>query len=125
EATAPPPTTAAAAQNAVAQQIGITESQRKAIERWQRQVVVHLSKFKRYPVEARAKRIEGDATISFAIDRFGRITRRDVVARSGSQVLDSAALAVLERAGNLPPPPAEVSGDTFDLVLPIEFRIKN
>ena len=47
-----------------------------------------------------------------------------VVRSSGSSALDEEALAVLQRASPLPAPPAQVGGTTFDLTLPIQFRIK-
>lgn len=124
ETTAPPPSNAPPAPVAAAPQAGLDKTQRIALERWQRKIVVHLNKFKRYPAAARASRKEGNVVISFTIDRYGRVIRRDVLSGSGTVSLDKAALAILERAGPLPAPPDEIAGSTFDLSLPIEYRVK-
>ncbi|MGE0857151.1 MAG: energy transducer TonB, partial [Hyphomicrobiaceae bacterium] len=99
-------------------------SLRIAIEQWQRKVVVHLNKYKRYPPEARAARKEGDVTINFTMDRYGRIVANAIRSSSGEASLDRAALAMLERAGPLPAPPREMADDTFELTLPVEYRVK-
>ncbi len=125
ETTAPPPSNAPPAPVAAAPQAGLDKSQRIALERWQRKLVVHLNKFKRYPPEARAARKEGDVIISFMIDRFGRVIQQGVATGSGVASLDAAALAILERAGPLPAPPNEIDGNSFSLSLPIEYRVKN
>lgn len=125
ETTAPPPSSLPPADTAAAPQAGLSEAQRVSLERWQRRIVVHLNKFKRYPAEARAARIEGDVALTFTIDRFGRITQRALAGASGSSSLDRAALDILERASTLPPPPNEIAGASFDLTLPIEYRVKN
>lgn len=125
ETTAPPPSNAPPAPVAAAPQAGLDKSQRIALERWQRKLVVHLNRFKRYPAEARSSRKQGDVIISFTIDRYGRVIRKGLVAGSGVASLDAAALAILERAGPLPSPPNEIDGNAFDLSLPIEYRVKN
>lgn len=124
ETTAPPPSRGPPAPVAAAPQAGLDKSLRIAIERWQRKVVVHLNRFKRYPRQARASRAEGDVIIAFTLDRFGRVTARSIISGSGVRMLDDAALAILERAGPLPAPPNEMSGNSFDLSLPIEYRVK-
>ncbi len=124
ETTAPPPSDAPPAPSLAAPQAGLSEADRKALERWQRKVVLHLAKFKRYPAGARSARIEGDVTVTFTINRFGQVTTRAVGSGSGSDVLDAAALAILDSAGSLPPPPGNIPGDAFDLSLPVEYRVK-
>lgn len=104
---------------------GLTKTETATLERWQRKIVVHLNKFKRYPSEARRGRIEGDVTVSFAVDGYGRIVSSAIVASSGTASLDKAAIETLERAGILPPPPMELSGKTIELSLPIQYRIKD
>lgn len=124
ESTAPPPSNAPPAPVAAAPQAGLDKTQRISLDRWQRKVVVHLNKFKRYPAEARAAGKEGDVTIFFTIDRYGRVTASGLLAGSGVAALDVAALSILERAGPLPAPPNELAGSSFNLSLPIEYRVK-
>lgn len=110
EATAPTPALSAAASEARAS--------------WRKQLVLHIDRFKHYPADARSQDIEGEAYLRFIVDRSGRVTSSRIARSSGSPVLDAEALAVIERAGLLPAPPAELQGDAFDLILPINFSIK-
>ena len=64
------------------------------------------------------------SAVQFTIDRMGSLIASRVVRSSGSSALDEEALAVLQRASPLPAPPAQVAGATFDLTLPIQFRIR-
>jgi periplasmic protein TonB len=91
---------------------------------WEKALVSHLNRFKRYPDAARAKGSQGDVIVTFTIDRTGLVLARRVVRTSGSSSLDEEALSVLQRASPLPAPPGQVGGATFDLSLPIQFRIK-
>ena len=91
---------------------------------WEKALVSHLNRFKRYPDAARARSSQGDVAVQFTIDRTGGLVASRIVRSSGSSALDEEALAVLQRASPLPAPPGQVSGTTFDLTLPIQFRIR-
>ncbi len=91
---------------------------------WQKALVSHLNRFKRYPDGARARGAQGAVLVEFTIDRSGRVVASRVLRPSGSALLDEEAIAVLQRASPLPSPPAEVAGELFPLTLPIQFRIK-
>ncbi len=91
---------------------------------WEKALVSHLNRFKRYPDQARARSNQGDVAVQFTIDRLGSLVASRVVRSSGSSALDEEALAVLQRASPLPAPPGQIAGATFDLTLPIQFRIK-
>lgn len=70
-------------------------------------LVAHLEKHKRYPRGSQLRR------------------QQDVAHRlhksPGYDALDEETLALLQRAQPLPPPPSELSGETFDLVVPVQF----
>jgi protein TonB len=91
---------------------------------WQRALISHLNRFKRYPEAARARGIQGLVKVEFTIDREGRIVAAHVAQSSGSSALDAEALATLRRANPLPAPPVKAADATFYLVLPIHFRIR-
>jgi protein TonB len=90
---------------------------------WQKTLVRHLERFKRYPEAARSRRAQGEVIVAFTLDRSGQIVTSRVTHSSGSRALDEEALAVLQRASPLPAPPGELPGP-FDLSLPIQFRIR-
>jgi protein TonB len=91
---------------------------------WQKALVSHLNRFKRYPDAARARGSQGSVLVEFTIDRSGKVVASRVLRHSGWPLLDEEAIAVLQRASPLPGPPAEMTGELFPLTLPIQFRIK-
>ena len=122
--TAPPPVDAPPAPVAPAPAPGLAASLARIKASWEKSLVSHLNRYKRYPDDARAHGVKGDVSVRFTLDRTGNVTAAQVVRSSGSASLDDEALAVLQRASPLPAPPDQVAGATFDLVLPIQFRIK-
>src|SRR5262249_11840829 len=56
----------------------------KAVVRWQSQLRAHIERFMRYPAAARHG---GTATVSFTIDRQGRLLRSSIVQSAGSAAL--------------------------------------
>lgn len=123
ETTAPPPVKAEPAAQAAAPEAGLSDNDQKAIARWQKKVVVHLHSHKRYPNEARKRRIQGEVVVKFTIDRSGRVIARSVTNGSGAKILDNAAVGILERASPLPVPPPQLSGNEFELTLPIRYQV--
>ncbi|XUM20025.1 energy transducer TonB family protein [Bradyrhizobium oligotrophicum S58] len=63
----------------------------------------------------------GTAKVKFVIDRQGKLISRELVESTGSELLDTAALSMVERAEPFPAPPAELSDDNFTFTLPIKF----
>ena len=125
ETTAPPAVAAPPAETLAAPNAGLSEADVQTIARWQRRVVVHLNRFKQYPGTARQARVEGNVQIVFRMDREGRVVERRVMTTSGAAMLDEAALEILKKAEPLPSPPPEMRGTTFELMLPIEYRVKS
>jgi len=120
---APPRVEATEQPVAVAPSPGSAAAAARAKAAWERALVSHLNRFKRYPDAARARSSQGDVAVQFTIDRTGGVIASRVVRSSGSSALDEEALAVLRRANPLPAPPGHVDGTTFDLTLPIQFRL--
>ena len=122
--TAPPRVDASEPAPAVAPAPGASASIARVRVSWEKALVKHLDRFKRYPEIARARGNQGEVTVQFMVDRTGHVTAARLVHSSGSSALDEEALSVLKRADPLPPAPDQVGGMTFDLTLPIQFRIK-
>jgi periplasmic protein TonB len=122
--TAPPRVDAPQPTPAVAPSPGASASVARVRASWEKALVKHLDRFKRYPEIARARGNQGETTVQFTVDRTGHVISARVVHSSGSSTLDEEALAVLKRADPLPPAPDQVGGLTFDLSLPIQFRIR-
>ena len=80
---------------------------RAAIASWRDLVLARLQQNKRYPAGAEARREQGVATLSFSVDRHGRVLARSITRSSGSAALDAEVLAMVQRAQPLPAfPPA-------------------
>lgn len=90
---------------------------------WQGRLLAHLEANKRYPTAALSRRQQGVAHVRFVMNREGRVLSSRLERSSGNAALDRAALDMLTRAQPLPRPPAEVTGDRFELVVPVEFFI--
>ena len=103
---------------------GESASEARVQASWQKTLIRHLERFKRYPEVARSRRAQGEVVVTFTLDRSGQVVASRVTKSSGSPALDEEALAVLKRASPLPAPPNEIAGTALDLSLPIHFRIK-
>jgi protein TonB len=92
---------------------------------WRGILEAHLQKFQKYPRSAQRWNIEGTAWLRFRMDRNGRVLSYSIERTSEHDVLDEAALAMIERAQPLPPLPADVPGDSIELIIPANFNIAN
>jgi protein TonB len=84
-------------------------------------VAAHLMRHKRYPDDARSRGDQGRATVSFALDGGGRVTRVSLVRGTGSSSLDQEATAMVRRASPFPAPP---DGRAQSFTVPVNFRVQ-
>jgi protein TonB len=124
EAAAPPRADAVPAPTPKSASEGISPSAQRSRSTWERALVVHLDRHKRYPDAARRDQVVGEAVVEFLMRRNGTVVSRRILKGSGSPLLDQEALALFDRAAPLPIPPLEVSGESFLLNVPIRFRIR-
>lgn len=133
----PPPTTTAepspapvAAQSAPTPQavsapaaapVAAPPSSGTAAASWQGALRAHLERYKRYPPAAMSRRQQGISHVRFAMTRDGTVVWARLERPSGYSRLDDEALALMDRAQPLPPPPPDVAGQTIEIVVPIEF----
>lgn len=91
---------------------------------WERSLINHLNRHKRYPEAARSRSAQGVVLMAFSIDRGGNVLASRVLRSSGSSHLDEEGLAVLKRASPLPAPPVQLPGPVLELTLPVQFKIR-
>jgi periplasmic protein TonB len=123
EATAMPTSdTAAPAERSVTPAQGVGEARQRLRTSWQKELVAHLDRHKRYPPD----RIQREAAIvvAFAIDRNGHLLSASVAKSSGDAAFDAAALAMLTRSDPMPPPPAALADEGLSFKLPVIFRAR-
>jgi protein TonB len=101
---------------------GIGESARRARLTWQKELMAHLEKHKRYPAERTQKSAE--ILVGFALDRMGHVLSTSLVKGSGDKAFDEAALAMVRHADPVPQPPPLVADEGLNFTLPVIFKVK-
>jgi protein TonB len=101
---------------------GTGESAQRVRATWQRELMAHLDKHKRYPTAHALKSAE--ILVSFVLDRMGHVLSTSVVKGSGDPAFDEAAMAMLKRSDPVPQPPPLVADEGLNFTLPVIFRVK-
>jgi periplasmic protein TonB len=99
---------------------GTGQSRQRARVIWQKELLAHLDKFKRYPAERSQKSAE--IMVTMTLDRTGHVLSANITKGSGDEAFDHAALAMVERASPVPPPPPLIADEGLDFSLPVIFR---
>ena len=86
-------------------------------------LLAQLNRFKQYPRTAKKAGIEGVVMLHFVMDARGQVLSYEIAKSSGRPILDSEALALIQRAQPLPALPADYPTRTLDAIVPIEFSL--
>lgn len=76
-----------------------------------------------YPMMARRRGWQGQVRVGLRVEADGRLSHVRIAHSSGYRLLDSAALAALNRINTLPKAAGWLDGRHFDMVLPIDYRL--
>ncbi|HYA80401.1 MAG TPA: TonB family protein [Methylocystis sp.] len=121
EATAPPKSEAQAqSEKPVAPTQGADATARAVKLTWQKLLMAHLNRSKRYP--AGGGRRSAEVSIYFTLDRRGHILSYAVKHSSGQPAFDEAALAMMKRADPVPMPPPVMADEGLSFEVPVQFR---
>jgi TonB family protein len=101
---------------------GTGETARRIRATWQKELIAHLDKHKRYPAERAQK--SAQIVVGFALDRMGHVLSTSIVKGSGDAAFDEAAIAMIRRSDPVPPPPPLVADEGLNFTLPVIFRVK-
>lgn len=128
--TSNPPSTSPAraaspAAQPVAQPAAMSNTSRNHTNTYLARVRAYVESHKVYPRGAKRLRQQGAVTISFTIDRNGRLLASRIIRSSGIAAFDQESLAVLERAQPFPKPPKDIVGDRIEITTEIEFALTN
>ena len=88
---------------------------------WQKALLSHLNRHKRYPVAA--GRRSAEASVSFTLDRRGHVVSYSIKRSAGHPLFDDAALAMMKRADPVPPPPPVIADEGLTFEVPVQFRV--
>ena len=89
---------------------------------WQKELIAHLDKHKRYPSDRSQQSAE--IVVSFALDRMGHVLSTTIVKGSGDASFDEAALAMVRKSDPVQMPPPLVADEGLNFTLPVIFRVK-
>jgi periplasmic protein TonB len=102
--------------------IGTGETAQRVRATWQKELVAHLDKHKRYPSERQQKAAE--ISVRFTLDRLGHVLDTSIEKSSGDPVFDQAALAMVKRSDPVPVPPPLIADEGLSFTVPVIFRVK-
>ncbi|MBI6851320.1 energy transducer TonB [Pseudomonas lijiangensis] len=95
-----------------------------ALPSWQSDLLRHLSKYKKYPEDARRRGMQGVARLRFVVDAEGNVLSYSIASTSGSPALDRATMEMIRRAQPLPKPPAEtLNNGTIEILAPFVYSL--
>jgi periplasmic protein TonB len=101
---------------------GTGETARRVRATWQKELVAHLDKHKRYPAQRALKSAE--IHVRFTLDRLGHVLSTSIEKGSGDTAFDAAALAMVKRSDPVPAPPPLIADEGLSFTLPVIFRVK-
>jgi TonB family protein len=110
------------AARSVAPAVGTGEAARRARVTWQKELMAHLDRHKRYPTDRLTKGAE--ITVGFVLDRMGHVLSASIVRGSGDAAFDAAALSMVHRSDPVPQPPPLVADEGLSFTLPVIFKVK-
>lgn len=100
---------------------GTGQSRQRVRVTWQKELVAHLDKHKRYPAERSQKAAQ--IVLALRLDRMGRVVAAEVQKSSGDEAFDKAAISMVQRASPVPAPPPLVADEGLNFTLPVNFRV--
>jgi periplasmic protein TonB len=83
----------------------------------------HLARYKNYPKEALKRKEAGTVVVEFVLARDGRVLTAQIEKSSGSELIDRAAIDMLDRASPVPPLPDRYKGERIKIAIPVDFSI--
>jgi periplasmic protein TonB len=107
----------------VAPSQGTGDSALRVRATWQKELIAHLDKHKRYPPGHATKSAE--ILVGFVLDRMGHVMSEQIVRGSGDPALDEAALDMVRHSDPVPLPPPLVADDGLSFTLPVRFNLKH
>lgn len=83
-----------------------------------------ISQNREYPRQARRKKKQGTAKVSFTIDASGSISQVKLLSSSGVGVLDEAAMNAVRRVGKFEPFPDTFTEGSRKISVPVSFELR-
>jgi TonB family protein len=108
------------AATARAPNIGIGKDKQKLAAEWGKQISAYFELHKRYPQVKKNK--STTVKVGLVLNRLGNVVSVGVQESSGDVAFDEAAISMIRRSDPVPRPPAELTQDTFNYSLNVNFN---
>jgi periplasmic protein TonB len=89
---------------------------------FQRALLSHIARYRRYPDGARRDQARGTVQLLFSMLRDGTVTEVRIASSSGYSLLDVAAIETIRKAQPLPRIPAELP-ERLNILVPVAFEL--
>jgi protein TonB len=89
---------------------------------FQRTLLSHIARYRRYPEGARRDQARGTVQLVFSMLRDGTVTDVRIASSSGYSMLDVAAIETIRKAQPLPRIPAELP-ESLNVLVPVAFEL--
>jgi protein TonB len=83
-----------------------------------------IAKYKQYPKIAQMRGWQGTVIADLEIDSKGSVMSVKIKKSSTYEVLDNEALEMIKKASPFPPPPENLHGKNFNVLVPISFKLE-
>lgn len=104
------------------QQVPAQPAARNVAANFQKALLNHIARYRRYPSAARREALQGVVQVVFAMRRDGSLLDVWVETSSGQSILDAAAVDTIRRAQPLPAIPTQLP-NRLKILVPIAFSL--
>jgi protein TonB len=84
-----------------------------------------IAKHKQYPKIAAMRGWQGECLLDLKLDGNGNVLSASVKESSGHEALDNQALEMVRKASPFPAPPEVLRGRSFNITVPVSFKLEN
>lgn len=88
------------------------------------QLAREIAKYKQYPRIAQMRGWQGEVLVDLQLDGSGNVLTSKIHTPSGFDVLDKQAMDMVKRASPFPAPPEALRGHSFNILVPVSFRLE-
>lgn len=96
-----------------------------ALDSYSSQLGRAIAKHKSYPKLAQRRGWQGSVLLDIKVDSNGNVLSARVSKSSGHDSLDKRALKMVKKASPFPKPPAALQGGSFNITVPVVFKLSN
>jgi len=96
-----------------------------ALDAYSSQLGRAIAKHKSYPKIAQRRGWQGTVLLDIKVDSSGNVLSAVVSKSSGHKSLDKQALKMVKKASPFPTPPAILQGGSFNISVPVAFKLAN